>query len=565
MAELADEQLELKLDEEQTVHMRVSTQIIEHLSKGIYTNAARSIKELIINAYDADATEVSVRALPELDMLSIEDNGIGMNYTDFSRNFLIISRSNKRDQGLFSPICGRPLVGKIGIGFVAVSQICDEMVVISSKKGEDFKFQAEIDFGKFRKTAHKNKEFYELSEVKLTNSFEELNAHYTIVILRKLTSGFRKQLQDKDIKEAHVKTLNLDGLPYEKIFNLIRKRAIAQGSGFDLGKNIGKYWQIMLEVAETVPVPYMNSGPIHIAFNEFADFVKKISFQEKKPNIRALQESENGISILNEIRDDVKKLNFNVNFDGISLRKPILFPIDPSFNKIGEDFDVFTFKETIPFEDQTKLCFHGYIYNQKKSIYPPQFRGLIIRIKNTAIGGPDPNFLEYLFGDKLFFNWTFGEVYVSDGLEDAMNINRSSFMTSHEHYQALRSYIHKILHTVVFPRARERYDTRLSLEKDQEDKQRINRLCKYLRITFDKEFQIEWVENKSRSPVLFNFEKGRVDINIANPLFRKLSKTERSRLESLLVYIYAAYHFSRGDSEKMLDKLLTALKEWKHE
>ncbi|TRZ49252.1 MAG: hypothetical protein D4S01_08970 [Dehalococcoidia bacterium] len=181
---MPEEDLELKIGEPQTVHMKVSAQILEHLSKGIYRNPAGAIKELISNAYDADAREVIVRAKPEIDSFSITDDGEGMNYSDFEENFLFISRSSKRDQGIYTKKFHRPIIGKIGIGFIAVSQICDRMTIISSKMGEGFKFEAEIDFGKFRKTKSIKKDIYELSEVTLTNYPEESNVQYTIDLSR---------------------------------------------------------------------------------------------------------------------------------------------------------------------------------------------------------------------------------------------------------------------------------------------------------------------------------------------------------------------------------------------
>ena len=50
---------------------------------------------------------------------------------------------------------GRPVIGKLGIGFIAVSELCDTMVVSSSKKGSKTKFIATIDFTKFKDSKYK--------------------------------------------------------------------------------------------------------------------------------------------------------------------------------------------------------------------------------------------------------------------------------------------------------------------------------------------------------------------------------------------------------------------------
>jgi len=56
-------------------------------------------------------------------------------------------------------------------------------------------------------------------------------------------------------------------------------------------------------------------------------------------------------------------------------------------------------------------------------------------------------------GDKLYMAWTYGEVYAVDGLEDAMNINRSSFKPNHPHIGALRDFLHDYLRKTVFTRS----------------------------------------------------------------------------------------------------------------
>jgi hypothetical protein len=48
------------MNEPQTGHMKVHSKILKDLSSGIYSNPANSIKELVINSYDADALKVTI-------------------------------------------------------------------------------------------------------------------------------------------------------------------------------------------------------------------------------------------------------------------------------------------------------------------------------------------------------------------------------------------------------------------------------------------------------------------------------------------------------------------------
>ncbi len=534
------ERLQLNIGREQVVHMKVAAQIVQHLSKGIYSNPANCIKELINNSFDADATKVIVRAKPEFDTFSITDDGEGMNYLDFDKKFLWISRSDKRDLGLFTKT-GRPIIGKIGIGFIAVSEICNKMTVISSKKGEDFKFQADIDFGKFKKMIGKKKGFYELSEVKLVNLDEKKSAHYTIILLTELSKDFKELLEDKDILEAGIKIATFDGLKFEKIVEKIEKREL------DLWKDIGEYWRLMLEVANTVPVGYLEGGPIRI---------KDVKMRHDKQFKEKLKDIEG-------IKENVNKFKFSVDFDGVLLKKPILLPVEEDILGDPKNFDIYTFREKFSdFGDELTLQFRGYIYSQKRQILPSQFRGIIIRIKNTAIGGTDPDFLSYPYAEKLFLPWIFGEIYIEDGLEEAMNVNRNSFVITHPHYRRLKNYLHNILHATVFPTCRSRYIERKEETKKEAGALRETKIKDYLNFVFDRKFKIISSKESSKVPLEIDTKKNELIVYPLHPVFRKRKKKDRTILEEILILFEASCRNSKGDLNKMREYFFNSLKKW---
>ena len=531
-----EEALKLQIGQEQIFHMKVAAQIIQHLSKGIYSNPANCIKELISNSFDADAGKVIVRAKPEFDTFSITDDGDGMNYVDFSTKFLWISRSDKRDKRENTIKFKRPIIGKIGIGFISVSEICDKMIVISSKKGEKFKFQAEIDFEKFKKTVHQKREFYEISKVKLTNMKEEKGAHYTIILLNGLSKDFKELLEDKDIHEAGIKIATFEGKKFESIIEEIEKKQL------DSSKDIGGYWRLILDVANTVPVPYLKEGPIKV----------------KNPSWFK-QESK----LINNLKNSINKLEFFVDFDGVIIKKPILLPGEEDIFTKKESYDLYYFEEEFSdFSDSSKLKFRGYIYNQERQIFPPHLRGIIIRIKNTSIGGSDPDFLSYPYAEKLFLPWVFGEIYIDEGLEEAMNINRSSFIITHPHFRKLKNYLHAKLHTEVFPRCRVRYTERKEETEVTEKKSREDTIKGYLKNIFNKSFQIRSLNKTGKFPVDIDMEKKEVLVFKEHPAFKKKKKKEKDLLEEVLILFETSYHNAKGDSGKLKDYFINSLSEW---
>ncbi len=108
----------------------VDPSIIRELS-GIYKPFVKAFKELISNAYDADATTISVTVARDFSSIEVRDNGIGLTPIEFHRDFARLGGSTAwLNQGR-SP-GGRLRIGYKGIGFLAVARYCSRMEVESA-------------------------------------------------------------------------------------------------------------------------------------------------------------------------------------------------------------------------------------------------------------------------------------------------------------------------------------------------------------------------------------------------------------------------------------------------
>jgi hypothetical protein len=74
--------------------------------------------------------------------------------------------------------------------------------------------------------------------------------------------------------------------------------------------------------------------------------------------------------------------------------------------------------------------------------------------------------LDYRINEGPRSRWLTGEIYVSDGLEDALNIDRDSFNKFHPQYKALQSYIHNILQKNIFPSVYKQIEVRSEKRAD---------------------------------------------------------------------------------------------------
>src|SRR5688572_12355851 len=95
----------------------VASRIVDYLSSGLYESPAACLKELVNNSYDADAKLVNIFVKPDADRIIIEDDGLGISKEEFVKHFSRVSESYKREGATKTP-SGRPIIGKIGIGFI---------------------------------------------------------------------------------------------------------------------------------------------------------------------------------------------------------------------------------------------------------------------------------------------------------------------------------------------------------------------------------------------------------------------------------------------------------------
>lgn len=112
------------------------------IGERLYGESIELIRELVNNAYDADATEVRVKITD--DTITVEDNGSGMDLKGLKQYFNIGSPEKRLHRK--SPKFGRDRIGEFGIGKFASLSACSHFEVWT-KKGD---FQGKVVFDKKR-------------------------------------------------------------------------------------------------------------------------------------------------------------------------------------------------------------------------------------------------------------------------------------------------------------------------------------------------------------------------------------------------------------------------------
>jgi signal transduction histidine kinase len=120
------------------VRFSVDAAHIQRLGEQLVSKQETALSELIKNAFDADATSVSLSFERQDHVggdLRIEDNGLGMTEEVIRSSWMRISTNNKEEQPL-SPRFGRVRAGRKGIGRFSVQRLGCRLNFISKPAGE---------------------------------------------------------------------------------------------------------------------------------------------------------------------------------------------------------------------------------------------------------------------------------------------------------------------------------------------------------------------------------------------------------------------------------------------
>jgi len=120
--------------------MRISLNALKHLGIGLYSNIPAVISEAVANAWDADASNVSITIETQNDdhgkkRIIIEDDGHGMSVSDTNEKYLCVGYERRKKDGSTTE-SGRPVMGRKGIGKLSLFSIADTITIHSVKDGE---------------------------------------------------------------------------------------------------------------------------------------------------------------------------------------------------------------------------------------------------------------------------------------------------------------------------------------------------------------------------------------------------------------------------------------------
>jgi hypothetical protein len=439
----------------------VDPSIIRELS-GIYKPFVKAFKELISNAYDADATVINVAVARDFSSIEVKDNGIGLNPIEFHRDFARLGGSTAWQNDGQSP-GGRRRIGYKGIGFLAVARYCNRMEIRSAttrqhddrlvvrpgrtraidvayslrglipvetvrtklritnvaisankplalKRGVDYAAVAGVISLKSRRARDASQ-----LEVKYSLECKDLvlkatiDFDYLLSLERKADLHLLENFCEVNVSVPKKRvepgtTLRLTGLKEFVVRDLAAMRR--QGKGWNIASQSGKeqfFWRLG------------RATPIEDAFpgGDIPNPIAKLRSHEQRAKLPQL--------FVQWLSDPAVNIARAVALPRAGAPEDSVVPV--TINEGG-------------------LHAIGYLLAQDQVIYPSELRGIAVRVRNVAIGDPSFFGLERALAGarKAALSQISGEIVVLDGLDavDAINPGRESFYEENVHFRILK-------------------------------------------------------------------------------------------------------------------------------
>lgn len=474
--------------------LHVDDRVLARVTDGIYRRPSSAFRELISNAYDADASEVIIQTdAPRFERIVVRDNGAGMSPETLADLVNHIGGSSKRTAKgkrlqTVNPsnpalsVGGRRLIGKIGIGLFSVAQITQHFQVITKRKGDSYRTVAEI----LLKTHTEEKladadagDSFQTGSVEVTSEpAADLDTQGTEIILMNLRPQARELLQSLDRWSAldrgeegssleppsfHIgriepgnpdKFLVGPSLPwtpqdkpedkFRKLYLAVRQEVRTRRETPNIEESLDSYLGMLWLLSLAVPIRYIDGHPYDLTSASGIGFYSiGLSSVEEVPlgpgvtigkqlGLASPKDPVGGFSV---IVDDVELLR-PVAFDSLlhgnsGIGRPLMF-----FGKVRSPLG-----KVAPELGGGGLAFEAYFYwNQK--ITPKENNGCLVRVNNASGVLFDKSFLNYQVSELTRLRQLMSEVFITEGLDAALNIDRESFNFSHPHYQYLQKWVH---------------------------------------------------------------------------------------------------------------------------
>ena len=512
--------------------LQTDERVLARVTDGIYRQPGSAIRELVSNAYDADAKQVVIKTdRPRFRTLSVEDDGMGMTPAALANLLHHIGSSAKRSrEGAELGIAkaedptrspsGRRLIGKIGIGLFSVAQLTHRFQIITKTAGDPFRTIASVVLRQYSDEGAPAPDEQGEYEAGLVTIWREpaadADSHGTTIIITDLRPQTRDTLQSRDLwaavdsdlalESSEVRDLSppkfhigrvrpddadvlqsdadvYDSLPwsrddrpegaFEKLVKAVWQQVDQGTPNPQLERILDYYLRMVWQLSLAIPAPYVLGNPFDLPLQD-----KLYLFELPQSGKATLAEFKltddetvrTGRSI-GSAADDGS--DFTVLVDDLRIARPLVFTDLPATSHAVKRpiFVVGRCREEFggvsPEFTGGPLEFEAYFLWSPK-IAPTEHQGVLVRVHGSSGTLFDPTFLRYQVSEQTRLRQISCEIFVSEGLEAALNIDRESFNYAHPHVVYITKWLHASLRRVATVQKRIAADLRAASQEAAE-------------------------------------------------------------------------------------------------
>lgn len=493
-----------KTHEPVKTQLRTNERVLARITDGIYRRPASALRELVSNAYDADAKHVVILTdAPRFSSIVIRDDGSGLTPDSLAHLVQNIGGSPKRrfegvelevtdkDDPNRSP-GGRQLIGKMGIGIFSVAQLTRHFLISTKRAGDNFRTIADITISgglseqRLLNLEKAGDDSIETGDVLIVREPDSnLEAHGTELKLLDLLPRTRDELASVDWwgrldfeietegrkvspePRLHIGRVRRDDsgeflkppqLPWTekdkprdrflKFFNAVRDLGSSDAELVDLEKVCDRYLQTLWELALCCPLQYLDEHPFDLTGDDDAMFFQLENRLKGKAHRLPLVNGDTPRKLLNLTAPTLKKGDrFFVEVDGVELFRPIVFREQLRTSTAFTTPLLFLGRCREEFQGRPvdlsrgPLDFEAYLFWTPK-VLPTQHQGVIVRVGNASGALFDRTFMGYQVSEQNRLRQITAEIFVREGFDEAINIDRESYNYAHPHYQFLVKWLH---------------------------------------------------------------------------------------------------------------------------
>jgi hypothetical protein len=415
---------------------------------------------------------------------------------------------------------GRRLIGKIGIGLFSVAQLTHRFQIITKTAADPFRTVASVVLRQYSDNggpphddrAHLPDEQgeYEAGRVEIWREPAlDAGSHGTAIILTDIRPQTRDTLRSRDIwaaidsdrelapeeardvspPEFHIGRVQLDdsgvrrsdadgaydslpwsredepGAAFEKLVRAVWKQLEHGIPNPQLERIFDYYLRMVWQLSLAIPAPYVAGSPFDLSLQDslyLYEVPKSGKAAPKRFQLTDHQTVRRSRSIGSAARVGS---DFTVLIDDLQLARPLVFADLPSTSHAVKKPILFVGRCREEFDGVPRelaggpLEFEAYLLWAPK-IAPTEHQGVLVRVHGSSGTLFDPTFMRYQVSEQTRLRQITCEIFVSEGLEAALNIDRESFNYAHPHVVYITKWLHATLRRVATAQKRVAADIR---------------------------------------------------------------------------------------------------------